>query len=53
MKLMLGMLWLYCDVNKSFGFFKEIAETNIFELRIKEVLNLIEQNIKSINKNTN
>jgi tetratricopeptide (TPR) repeat protein len=53
MKLMLAMLWLYCDANKSYGFFKEIAETDIVDLRIKEVLTLIEKNMESINKNTN
>jgi len=53
MKLMLGMLWLYCDVEKSIGYFKAIDGTNIADLRIREILKLIEKNIKSINKTTN
>jgi tetratricopeptide (TPR) repeat protein len=53
MKLMLGMLWLYCDVNKSFEFFSEVAKSNTDDFRIEEVLTLIEQSKKSINKNTN
>ncbi len=53
MKLVLGMLWLYCDIDKSFGFFKEIDEDGNNDIRIKEVLTLIEKNIKLINKNTN
>ncbi len=53
MKLMLAMLWLYCDANKSYGFFKEIAETSTVDLRIKEITASIKKNIKSINKNTN
>ena len=53
MKLMLAILWLYCDANKSFGFFKEISKTKIVDLRIKEITTLIEKNIQLINKNTN
>ena len=53
LQLMLGMLWLYCDVEKSIGYFKAINGTNITDLRIGEILELIEKNIKSINKKTN
>ena len=53
MKLMLGMLWLYCDVNKSWEIFHELNSNNDDDFRLKEVLSLIEQNKKSINKNTN
>ena len=53
MKLMLGMLWLYCDVEKSIVYFKAIDGTNIADLRIREILELIENNSKSINKKTN
>ena len=53
LQLMLGMLWLYCDVEKSTGYFKALDETNTADLRIREVLKLIEKNIKPINKNTN
>ena len=52
-KLMLGMLWLYCDVNKSSEFFDDLAENNSENTRLKEVLTLIESNKNSINKNTN
>lgn len=53
MKLMLGMLWLYCDVNQSLKIFSELTANNKSDLRLKEVLSLIEQNNKSINNNTN
>jgi hypothetical protein len=52
MKLMLGMLWLYCDVNKSSEIFGDLTKKST-DLRIKEVLSLIGRNKKSINKNTN
>ena len=52
MKLMLGMLWLYCDVDKSLELFRDIV-ANPEDLRIREVFSLIGQNKKSINKKTN
>ncbi|MBT8384055.1 MAG: tetratricopeptide repeat protein [Ignavibacteria bacterium] len=53
LKLMLGMLWLYCDVYKSWEIFDELNSNNDHDFKLKEVLSLIEQNKKSINKNTN
>jgi hypothetical protein len=50
---MLGMLWLYCDSNKSLEIFKELAGNNDNDLRFREILTLIENNKKSINKKTN
>jgi tetratricopeptide (TPR) repeat protein len=52
MKLILGMLWLYCDVDKSLELFRDIA-ANTKDFRIREVFSLIGQNKKSINKKTN
>lgn len=53
LQLMLGMLWLYCDVEKSIGYFKALVKINTADLRIREILELIEKNIISTNKNTN
>lgn len=50
LKLMLGMLWLYCSAEKSFDFFKRIIVENPGDSRIKEIASLIEGKIKSTNK---
>jgi len=52
MKLMLAMLWLYCNAAKSLEFFKRIILENPGDSRIKEIASLIEENIKSTNKLT-
>ena len=52
MKLILGMLWLYCDVDKSLELFRDIAASTK-DFRMREVFSLIGQNKKSINKKTN
>jgi tetratricopeptide (TPR) repeat protein len=50
LKLMLGMLWLYCNAEKSFDFFKRIIVENPGDSRIKEIASLIEGKIKPTNK---
>lgn len=50
LKLMLGMLWLYCNAEKSFEFFKRIIVENPGDSRIKEIASLIEGKIKPTNK---
>jgi tetratricopeptide (TPR) repeat protein len=52
MKLMLAMLWLYCDIKKSLEFFKRILVEKQSDSRIKEIVSLIEKRIKPINKLT-
>ena len=49
MKLMLAMLWLYCDAKKSLEFFKGILVENPGDSRIKEIVSFIEKKIKSTN----
>ena len=50
LKLMLGMLWLYCNAEKSLEFFKRIIVENPDDSRIKEIASLIEGKIKPTNK---
>lgn len=38
LKLMLGMLWLYCDIEKSLGFFNELLVSNPEEKRYQEII---------------
>ena len=52
LKLMLAMLWLYCNVTKSIGFFKQVLLENTGDSRIIEVVSLIEKKNKSTNKLT-
>lgn len=51
-KLMLGMLWLYCDSKKSLDFFKRILVELSGDSRIKEIISLIENENKLTNKLT-
>ena len=52
LKLMLAMLWLYCDTEKSFEYFKEIIVEKPDNSRIKEITFLIEKKINPNNKLT-
>ena len=49
MKLMLAMLWLYCDAKKSLEFFKRILVEKPGDSRAKEIVSTIERKIKSTN----
>jgi len=51
-KLMLAMLWMYCDAKKSLEFFKGILSENSSDSKIIEIVFLIEKRIKPINKLT-
>ncbi len=53
LKLMLAMLWLYCDAKKSLEFFKRILVEKPSDARIKEIVSFIERKIKSTNTLTN
>jgi len=52
MLLMLAMLWLYCDAQKSLNIFKRILIKKPADLRVKEITSIIEEKIKSTNKLT-
>ena len=49
MKLMLAMLWLYCDAKKSLEFFKRILIEKQGDPRVQEIASFIERKIKSTN----
>lgn len=51
-KLMLAMLWLYCDSKKSLEYFKRILLEHPSDSKIKEIIALIEHKTKSTNKLT-
>lgn len=52
LKLMLAMLWLYCDTQKSLDYFNGILAENPTDSRIKEITYLIEKKINPNNKLT-
>ena len=52
MLLMLAMLWLYCDAQKSLNIFKRILIKKPADPRVKEITSIIEEKIKSTNKLT-
>lgn len=49
-KLMLGILWLYCDAQISFEFFNTIASEEKSDTRINEIRNFIQEKINPIEK---
>lgn len=49
LKLMLAILWLYCDAKKSLEFFKRILIEKPGDSRIREIVSSIESNIKLTN----
>lgn len=49
-KLMIGMLWLYCDKAKALEFFDNLYSINKNNLRIAEVRNIIIENLKQLNE---
>ena len=53
MKLMLAMLWLYCDAKKSLEFFKRVLVEKPGDSRVKDIVLFIERNIESTNTLTN
>jgi len=50
LKLMLGMLWLYCDAKKSLSFFKSVEKIKPEDKRIKTISSIVEDRISLINK---
>jgi tetratricopeptide (TPR) repeat protein len=52
LKLMLAMLWLYCSAEKSLKFFKQIRIELPDDIRIQEIILIMENKISSNNKTT-
>lgn len=52
LKLMLGMLWLYCDVEKSLNFFKSVLKENPDDERLKTISSMIEEKLRKIKPQT-
>lgn len=50
LKIMLGMLWLYCDSKKSLSFFKSVEKIRPEDERIKSISSIIENKLSLINK---
>ena len=50
LKLMLGMLWLYCDVQKSKEFFDVVIKEKPEDEKLKSIVSVIENRLKTINK---
>jgi len=48
--IMLGMLWLYCDADKSLNFFKSAEKMKPEDERIKSISSIIENKLSLINK---
>lgn len=52
LKLMLGMLWLYCEVQTSLNFFKSVLQVHPNDERLKAISSMIEEKLKKINPQT-
>ena len=50
LKIMLGMLWLYCNAEKSLKFFKSVQKMKPEDERIKSISSIIENRISITNK---
>lgn len=44
-RIMLGILWLYCNTDKSYEFFESLSSEEKFDVRISEVKNLIREKL--------
>lgn len=53
LKLMLGMLWLYCDAKKSIEFFNKVLEEEPGNKQIQSIASLIEGRLKNKKKQLN
>jgi pentatricopeptide repeat protein len=47
LKIMLGMLWLYCDPEKSLSFFKSVTEDYEENKTIDSIIRMIENSVSS------
>ena len=46
-RIMLGMLWLYCDTEKSNEFFRSLLDENIENEKISSIVKIIENRLKT------
>jgi pentatricopeptide repeat protein len=46
LKIMLSILWLYCDAEKSYKFFKSLLDENIENEKISSVVKIIQNRLK-------
>jgi len=46
-RIMLGMLWLYCDTEKSNEFFKSLLDENVENEKISSIVKIIENRLKT------
>ena len=53
LKLMLGMLWLYCSANKSLKFFKSLLNEYPENQKISDIILILENIINSTSTNKN
>ena len=53
LKIMLGILWLYCDAPKSLSFFKTVLEQEPDNKQIKSITSIIEERLTSQEKQHN
>ena len=53
LKLMLAILWLYCDISNSISFFKTLLEQEPDNKQIKSIISIIEERLKSKDKQLN
>ena len=47
LKIMLAILWLYCDVQKSLGFFHSLIDENVENEKISSIVKIIENRLKT------
>ncbi len=47
LKLLLGILWLYCDAKKSLQFFEQLNNENQAEARFKDIIQIIKQHLNN------
>lgn len=53
LKIMLGMLWLFCDIEKSYSFFQSVKEIKPNDKRIYSICEIIGEKFKQLNQNVN
>ena len=46
-RIMLGILWLYCDTEKSNEFFKSLLDENVENEKISSIVKIIENRLKT------
>lgn len=47
LKLLLGILWLYCDANRSLQFFEQLASDNQNDTRFRNIVQIIKKHLNN------